>query len=534
MKHSKIKKQIIIAIVTIIICLISHFLIQPRIFLKPEHKGSYIFIRFLFLIFIYSIINGILYFINKYKHDSFYKKWLKYSIIYLIIMIVFLLCLWPGHWVWDDFSLFSDAINSRFSLWHSYITMIYMSFAYMLIPFQSGLIIFQIVIISILVGYFISFINEISNKKIFVIICFLIFLLPAVILNNFYPMRIVPYSYLLLFTFVFLYREFLNKSELSFVKFFYIFILSSILLLWRSEGIIFIVFIPILIFVVYRKNLNVIKILLIFITLLLTVFMYKKITNYNSYFKLRNDEYGLTIYVNPLSLMLNDNLKGKNIGKDIKSINKVLKVDVLKKYPDHHESKAFWTWQVITDDFQKHLSEFKKAYIDIIINNPFTFLKYRINTFIASSGIEDDYTPLSTGNLTYYYNDLEVKEWVVDIIKNNSDMHPLNNNLRNTTEKILLGVDENDVLLNKYYQKIFWNVIPMLLLMLLSLIISLIKKANLLLLIELSLCAKTIITFLTAPASYFMYYLPEYICAPVLFVISIIVLRRCKDVKTGN
>ena len=232
--------------------------------------------------------------------------------------------------------------------------------------------------------------------------------------------------------------------------------------------------------------------------------------------------------------MLNDNLKGKNIGKDIKSINKVLKVDVLKKYPDHHESKAFWTWQVITDDFQKHLSEFKKAYIDIIINNPFTFLKYRINTFIASSGIEDDYTPLSTGNLTYYYNDLEVKEWVVDIIKNNSDMHPLNNNLRNTTEKILLGVDENDVLLNKYYQKIFWNVIPMLLLMLLSLIISLIKKANLLLLIELSLCAKTIITFLTAPASYFMYYLPEYICAPVLFVISIIVLRRCKDVKTGN
>ena len=47
--------------------------------------------------------------------------------------------------------------------------------------------------------------------------------------------------------------------------------------------------------------------------------------------------------------------------------------------------------------------------------------------------------------------------------------------------------------------------------------------------IILSLYAKAGAVFLTAPASYFMYYLPEYICGIVIIILSI--YKRIEEVK---
>jgi hypothetical protein len=532
-------KFFIALLITVVISLISKFILQPMVFLEPKSRYAFLFINITFTIIIYIVSILVLSFIEKVKNkEVFYINWLKHSTIYLFGMLVFLFVLWPGHFVWDEFLLIDAAKTFDINVWHSYLTIMFMSYSLMLIPFVVGIIIIQLVLISIIFGFLQSNIIQTFKNKYANIITYFVFFLPAVIINNFYPLRLTLYSYVLLLLFTILIFDNINKTKITFSKFILLYFLSAIAILWRSEGIIYIFLIPIFIFISYWKQINIKKIFLLFVIFIITNFSYNGILNSIPRIKNYNEKYGLTIYVNPLSIMVQQDLKGKNIKQDLENIDKVFNLDLLKKYPSYLEIPSYWKNDFVRTEYLKNIKDFKKSYINIILNNPKSFIEARYKTFIASSGLDSKYLAASSG-LAYYIYEIEHKSAVKvksieDFLDSNKLTRPINFDLKAKLESILIGHNISDNSSFEVVKIIFWNFIPIIIALFILMIERIIKKDYLISIICLSFLIRVALIFLTSPASYFMYFLPEYIIGLVILIIFFLKIFNEKKIDKSN
>ncbi len=530
-----IKNNFFLSIIfAICISFLSINFIQPLVFNEPKSKYAYLFLNGTFFVIIFFASLFIINFFNKLKvKNEFFARWMKHGLIYFSLMIVILIILWPGHWVWDDYWLVESAKNFQIDVWHSYFTIMFMSYSLMLIPFPAGILIIQITGISAIFGYLQANISNRFKNKWTSIFTYIIFLLPAVILNNLYPMRLTMYTYTGLLFFTIIIFDRLNEKKLTLSKLFGLYILSTLLILWRSEGILFVVFIPIFLFFVYRKQINIKKSLLMFFVFIVTVFVYNKTLNSIPIIKTHNDKYGLTIFVNPLSIMVQNELKGKNIEEDLKNIDKVFDIEVLKKYSSYTEIPSFWKGQLVKENYLDHIKEFKKSYINIILNNPISFLKARYKTFVASSGIDENYLAFAPGIADYIYevdkNKIVNNEMIDNFINDNRFMKPINTDLKANIEVPIIGLNLNTRSHIQIIKLIFWNFMPIIFVLFLLMIYSIIKKYYFMAFICLSFLGRVVIIFLTSPGSYFMYFLPEYIICSVIILLSIYINRHNKN-----
>lgn len=522
-------KLAISTVVTILLVIISNLFIQPQIFymeLANISKKHFV-IECIFAISMFLFLNFVINFIDKLLHkDKNYKIWLINFGIYLIIMVAFLLIMWPGHWVWDEMNIFESVVKSEMNIWQSYITVIYMTLCLMLIPLPVGILIIQIILISAIVSYISTKIYIRYNKKIVNVILYILMLTPAIIINNLYPLRLTMYSYIMILFFSILIFDKMEKNKLTPNRLLKLYILISLLILWRSEGIIFAIFAPLLMFLVYnQKGINILKtLLLIVINGIIIVSYNNAINGLDGWIEESNNRYGLTIYINPLSEMLQYDLKGKNIEKNLQDIDKVLNLDILKKYPSYIEIQSYWSEpeNLIREDYKEHMSAFKKSYIEIVINNMDIFLSARMKTFLATSCMYEGHSGNMDSRFLAFYMKNGYKEQVVEKFVNNYKLtKPINSSLKVNVENALLGRNVNDKSYNTAFGLIFWNVIPSILVIVVCGIISLIKKNWEYLLICISLISCVGIIFLTAPANYFMYYLPVYISAIIIGVLFI-------------
>ncbi len=86
--------------------------------------------------------------------------WLKCTAGYLIILLLFNAAVWPGLWEWDEYYVLNSATGLHIHVWQSLLSNVLYIISMMLIPFPTGVIIVQIIIVSIIVGYVLSFIFE--------------------------------------------------------------------------------------------------------------------------------------------------------------------------------------------------------------------------------------------------------------------------------------------------------------------------------------------------------------------------------------
>ena len=535
-KKNKIIEVLTVLIFTIFFYGISRKFIQPNIFVMGNEGSKIVLMRLniVFLLLLYLSFKFIFNFIEKLElKDDFYKKWIKNFCIYFFIMLVVLLLIWPGHWVWDEFGTLGAACTLDENTWQSYITIIYMSVCLMLFPSPISIVIIQNIVLSMIISYIYTKLLVNYNNKWCNILLFIFMLFPSIIINNMYPLRITMYSYIMLMLFVKILFDYRNKENMTFKKMFIYICVNILLILWRSEGIIFAIIQPILVVCAY-KNINK-KILIAIILIIVNLGVYK---SYNSYFG--QTDYCLTIYVNPLSQMLQKELNGKNIDKDIENINKVLSVDVLKEYPSYTEIEAFWSGKkIVRDDWEDNLEVFKKSYVKIVINNWKEFFKARTKTFLATSC---DYKGFSAhiGNrfIDYLVDSNKLKPTVKSFLNNYKYTKPINKEVKVKVESILIGDIRTDTFIRKVLRKsyilIFWDVLPIIIIEIVFSIVSFIRKNYLYTLIFLSLFGSAVIIFLTAPASFFMYYFTTYLCGTVISIIYIAQLINDKTKKISS
>lgn len=484
---------------------------------EPNNTGFMVLLKVGFMAFFFLVTYGLLSLAKQIKNkDKFTLSWMKFTGLYGLVALAFFLLMYPGHWVWDEFNILYAVQHYIPDAWQNIYTNIYYTFCLYIIPTGVSIVFFQGIIASLVVGYVLARVQQHTKSKLWIVLLFLVFVMPPVIINNLYPLRLTVYSYIEVLFLVRLLFLLLKRGEIKNSSLYLLQMTGLVILLafWRSEGIYYLLTLPIIstkLGLFSRKNRLSSATLMLFATSIVMVVFGYTINRVTS-----NDRYALTAMINPLSVMIQSPLRGDNVNQRLSDIDKVIDIDMLKKYPSYTEIPAFWAGAV-RDNYQEGLALFKKQYLVLVVDNFDLFIDARIKTFMATNGF-DTTTPTPLGMLSFEsYSDPHSAEIVNRFYKTNLLSRPINKTLKREVTRSILMLDNSDRV--SLMGRVFWSVIPVSIIVFMLLSLSVMRRHWEWVLIFALIVARLGILFITAPAHYFMYYLPVYISGACLSIL---------------
>ena len=162
------KDKFVFLIPTIIHYIISLIFTLNFTNINTENKSSYIvfgIVEMLFFIILIVIYRYLFKIINKPKIIKENKKYIKTFFIYFIIMFLLLLCTWPGIWRWDEMWIAIKANEYILEGWQNILSSFFYLLSYKFIASNVGVVIIQIILISMIVSYVINKIYDYFNFK---------------------------------------------------------------------------------------------------------------------------------------------------------------------------------------------------------------------------------------------------------------------------------------------------------------------------------------------------------------------------------
>ena len=498
-------------IITIIHFIITFFSDKNIFKFNDMNWLNYISCKILLLIILFSFWQ----FIGKLiKKDKESHKYFKYFVIYMIPIIILFIFLYPGNWFGSDVYNFYDfATRGEFLYYLNYLSTVFYMIAYMLFPIPPGAPFLTSILFGITFSYIAKSIYDIYKSKLIYLLLIPFFMFHT-LLYTFYANRPIMFgvSYLLLISIIIIDK--IKQNKLTTKKFISLAILTGIVGYWRSESIYLVLAIPLFIFIVYKIKWNIKNIIKIFgicIISFIVISLPQKIVELKEKTDVPSSR-NLPMYINPLSYMLTQELKGDNLEEDLNKINNVLDISLMKEYASYEETFCIWLGGGCIKEYTtEEYEDFITSYKNVMKNNFPLFIKTKILTFANASGIFID--RFTTKDL-YDSND----EY---ILKREDTKTLFGYEIRKALYAIIEG--------KNYYTNnpnILWRMTNNLLIPLgiigLIFIYSIIKKDLFYFLLTGMLLGHTFIVFITAPASYFMYYFNVYMTGLVLGTIFII------------
>lgn len=489
-----------ILFINIIIFIYSIFIERINLnmdYIFSNHIVAYLLLKILFFILLLYILWKAKKVIYMYKSDPNIKIFILVSIVYFLINLLFLFLVYPGAWMNDSFDVWNRAMNLEIYPGQGYFITIFYLFSIMLVPNAVGVIIFEILIFSIIMGRFIMICYKNIGK--YSIILSLIFLMPPVLLYNVFPLRAGFTGYLIILCGTILFEIIKNNNysknyliELTF----YICLLSQI----RSELCFILPLYFIFLICIYRNKTSWRKSIIFCALTLIGILILKIPTQYYS-----DEEYGvykLTPIINPLSSMIIDP-ELNILDEELESFNKIIPIDLLKKYSSSIDTPLLYmapkdSWN--RNPNREEYIRFLNSYIKLVLRNPEIFIKVRLETFLSTNGI---------GSLPIYLPD--------NLENNNENIYPIA--ISNTTapkrneifKKLYNLKDEKEyILTSEILHFLFWNSIVPLLFSIITLIIGIYKK-KLYSIILLMPIGEAIMIFLAVTNYNPMFHFPFYI-----------------------
>ncbi len=521
-----------------------------------------------FFIILYQLIYNL---ILKLKIKSpRFVRFVKYFLIYFAILFVFYLLTFPGNYVNDEFTIL--VYSKRFILygWHHVLTQLFYILAMFTFISPLFIVLFQIIFLSAIVGFIIEkvsfFLNlKMNLKKINVICLFIPFCLPPVILFALNPLRATLCTFLELLIVVELIAIFIKFDKPTIPKLIEFGVLIPIIGLWRTESIpLYVIFIFALLLSI-RKNLTK-KLVSIFLSTIIicSCFIYlpqkyamQKTKLDNSMFQEWQDPtYTVTpgenttfdnyynyvalgsklIYLIKFAYTLNDPL----IDKIDKYINTQLVIELFFNDSDSSDLKAHNAYNYNLNSLLRNqditksdINELYSLYIKLTLKylGPIFIIDFIL--FLSTNGLYDFEIFINNSpnnpKSSYGYGIIE---------------HEICPKLRKVVMLILQGGENGEM---SIVGMIIYSLFPAVILLIALAIKYLIcfitkvtgtckKQINFYnFLIILALIIKFGIIFLTAPATFFMYYLCFYlICYFYIFYKVTIKFNIFKSKKTKN
>lgn len=490
------------------------------------------------------------------KKDKLHQKFLKRSLLYFVILTVLLLLVWPGIYAHDDIFVLSKATRLSMDPWQHFISSLHMIISIMLLPIASAPVIFQCIFASLIVGYISTYAPTIFGKdkkkqKKISIALFAVFLLPPVVLHVLCGYRMSIYQYFEIFILVYLYIHYRKSEKISTTKMLGLLFLSILLCSWRTEGIYYIIGLPILFFIM-RKPLfttkQIISYSLIIIVSTLGIF---KINTH----LIGSNRYSLGALMVPISGIIDgaietndtETLDTYNKAFDIKCIEK----NSISKMPE----RIFWDCSRDTDDetislvtkttiqqTPKYFGSIVEKYSDIVCDAFLGIKCGAYNTGQTGATFIADFT-------NFYFSENAKNSAIA--FENFVPM-PLNEPINYSVRKFFINFlsgripstdFDNAYLYKKYdapsyaipvYYQLFYSLIVPIIAFIAAFVLAIRRRNHIIIWMLILIAGRVAIVAATGMASYLMYFMPFYISALVLFITILADKKRTGHEKVAK
>lgn len=483
-------------------------------------KFLYIVIKSLATVSLFFFWQGIYILYRGLKDkDEHIHRYFKNFCIYFIPMMIFLFLTWPGVWRSDEFSILQGVRNLQLTYWQHWLTDVYYIFSLCIIGFPVGIIIIQLILISGIVSFIITITYEKINSK-YAWVIYIPLFFPTIISNNLYPLRLPIYSFIeLLFIFLII-NFYISKETIRLKQTIILGILIAILSTWRAEALYYIILAPMVLKILLRNKIG----LKCIISILLISFSLGGAINYVQNSNKYSLTYSLSGILKPLGAILKSDFKSNNKEEDLKNIEKVFPLD--KVLNEDYDFSGYVLTYLLTNDVEKNdknfkdnVKQLKRTYIKLILNNFQTYLDERVNTFLLTSGFKRNVNTSCADTSAVFDENYIFGQFKDDFYNLYYLSKPINTELRTSIIRFLECRQFNDYYKTQQSFHIFFNVVPSIIILTVSAVVGAIKKEKLYFFIPILLLIKVGLVFATAPAIYFMYYLPTFICGYVVGII---------------
>lgn len=464
-----------------------------------------------FLLVLIALWQGAFFYVKKAD-----RRFVRNSLIYFGINLLVLFLVWPGIWRMDEFGILNSAVNLIPVFWQNYLTSIFYVFSLMLLPFPAGVIIVQCAVVSLAAGFVITWFEKRFGK--WGLLSFIPFLFFPVLDSNLYPMRMSIYAFLELVLLVIM-AEKSEKSDHDMSRntqtekkkesLFVCIVLAAIVTVWRTEAIYYLLFFPLLLWVLFAKNWSRKKLvqticgyLILSLVLLVPQTVGDKLTSGN--------QYNLTSVVLPLVPLVEAADASSSCQEELDAIDRVINVEVAVQGAKENKSGISLFWS--NPDFQRtdytddEYAQFKSAYYRLILKYPTVFLQERFACFMQSVDLLENTTELFSKEGVPNYETFGTYPLT----------KPVNETLRNRTICLMEWRNSSDYEQKKIgYSLVYGPFLPIVILLVSWAYCLLRKKWKQFFILSLPLI-KVPLIMLTAPSRLFMYYYSLYLIGYVL------------------
>lgn len=524
------KKQIYLLASTLVFWLITFFT-DTKLFTReplnmnclPVDEAAadfcYIATKILVFGFIYGFLAFLLY---AWKRKT---VWIPF-VLFLLVYLAGLLITYPGYYMNDDPIIFAYATRYYPVYWHQYITSLFYMTGMSLFPASCGPVLLSDILYAMVYSYIFHQGHEqfLGRSK---WLLGLLGIFPFVLLGALMCFRPAVYSSFFLFYTMLLIFDRKRGKLLDNKKMLLLAFLTALLSLWRSEGILLLLFAPILLAFAYQKPSK--KRLGVFWIVTIICFWLLKLPQSMGEDKYYGSDYLIISTTRPLSVIVHREQTYEGAGEDLDNISRIteygylhndsLSCSAYNRYnSDHNEGR--YTQTGADRAAQK---AYLKSAVRLILNNLDLYLGERIQLFLVTNG----FYQYDTGMV------LDLKPVVA------TDFHLYDHDKAEGFEMLEAykrigweGSEDYAMLLFRSGGEAY---IPMLLLAMGILIAALIRRKWFYAVLFLSLFAREAIIFLTAPASFIQYSYPfMYVTAAVGMVLLVEALEKRKMGKENR
>lgn len=348
-------------------------------------------------IFIYALLYWILFLYQTWKTQAQTRKYIVLLIVLNLLAIIFLICLYPL-----PISLSPDTyynyVYARAWLpmyWHGFLTNAIYCACLLIFPHPFSMTLIPCLFAINLLGYFIYCLLIKKNKHGFLyallFTAFLLLMPETIQIASFvgrnYMYGIVSFAFLSIIL-----LDHLEQRELTTSKCIILSALLGVLMTWRTEGILWLVFFPFLFYFTYFYHKDVTNVLKKFlftgILILAGYFVLNIPTKYGNE-KYQGSDYFIINLPGPLSTVLNDpdaNLTYNGAEDDLATIDSVVPLEYIKKYGEYGSITYNYDNGRLSRqcDAGENGKKFVVASYNLLLHNLDIYLKFQANLFCKS------------------------------------------------------------------------------------------------------------------------------------------------------
>jgi len=435
---------------------------------------------------------------------------------YLVIYAIGLLLTYPGYFMSDDPIIFAYASRYYPVYWHNYLTSLFYMVGMSLFPASCG----PIILSDIGYAFTYAFIFHEAKKHYpgkgpwFTL---LLGVLPFTLLGALMCFRPALYAPFFLFFVAFLFFQWKEKAALTWQKGLFICFMTALLSIWRSEGIVLMVFIFFILPCVYsHKAFFRVKRLALFTLCLIGCFLLIKAPQSHGENKYYGSDYLIISTTRPLSVIVHRDQTYEGAEEDLANVSTITEFGYL-----HNDSLSCSAYNRYNSDHNQGKytetgasAEAQKAYLKsafrLIAHNLDLYLGERLQLFLVTNGFFDydtsmvlDLKPVVSTNFALYEHD---RSYGFELIEGNKRL-PLTGNDSYALKLFAFGGEAY---------------IPVLIILVALTAICLFRKKWLVFWLCAMMLAREAIIFLTAPASFIQYSYPVMFATVFLLLLMIL------------